>query len=733
MTERLVFDAGVVDWALAAAALLVLAASLRFLRALPWPLRLLRACSLALLAALLLRPAVDTLRERSSKPRLAVLIDSGPSMRALDDQGLARLARAVRWLKRHRSALEARAELSLFAAAGGARRVGFDELDRLESASASLEAGAAAADVLDSGPPPARVLLLSDGASDSPEPLEGGLARLGAPVDTAGVGPRRVRPALAVSAVQAPDFVFLHGRFPVSASVEATELAGARVQVRLHKGDKLVGSAEFEADKPFTVFQASFTAEAGSLGRESYRLSASAVSPDGKTIETARGLRVEVIRQKTRIMYLAGRPSFEYSHLREHLKSDPNHELVSFVILRNPENFSPVPDSDLSLIPFPAQEIFVQSLFQFDLFILENFAYTRFSLPVSYLQSLRKFVQEGGALLLIGGSNAFTKGGYQGTALEDILPAALWPDADDYRPGLFQPVVAAPSNPLMSLGETPEASAELWKALPPLDGWVRLASLRPGASVLLRHPSEKTPAGDPLPVVALREFGKGKVMIVGTESSWRWKLAGGGDWRLASFYSRFWNRAVEYLTGSLDLKKVKFSPLPDRMPPREPAVAALRTFDEHFRPLPGSETDLRVLWTPPGAKAPRSTAFFEREPGLFQVELADLAEGRHRLRAVARRRGQPWGEDETEFLWQKVKGDAPLDRKRLKAVAERTGGRYADLDRLEPSALLEGLAPPKRERLASSRRALWGSPAWLWTLCALLFAEWFLRRRGGWL
>ena len=284
-----------------------------------------------------------------------------------------------------------------------------------------------------------------------------------------------------------------------------------------------------------------------------------------------------------------------------------------------------------------------------------------------------------------------------------------------------------------ALRRRPEASAELWKALPPLDGWVRLASLRPGASVLLRHPSEKTPAGDPLPVVALREFGKGKVMIVGTESSWRWKLAGGGDWRLASFYSRFWNRAVEYLTGSLDLKKVKFSPLPDRMPPREPAVAALRTFDEHFRPLPGSETDLRVLWTPPGAKAPRSVAFFEREPGLFQVELTDLAEGRHRLRAVARRRGQPWGEDETEFLWQKVKGDAPLDRKRLKAVAERTGGRYADLDRLEPSALLEGLAPPKRERLASSRRALWGSPAWLWTLCALLFAEWFLRRRGGWL
>src|SRR5205085_1148952 len=96
---------------------------------------------------------------------------------------------------------------------------------------------------------------------------------------------------------------------------------------------------------------------------------------------SARELRVEVIRRKHRIMYLAGRPSFEYSHLREQLKSDPNSELVSFVILRNPDNPAPVPDSELSLIPFPAREIFVSSLSQFDIFILENFAYSRFLLP----------------------------------------------------------------------------------------------------------------------------------------------------------------------------------------------------------------------------------------------------------------------------------------------------------------------------------------------------------------
>jgi hypothetical protein len=235
--------------------------------------------------------------------------------------------------------------------------------------------------------------------------------------------------------------------------------------------------------------------------------------------------------------------------------------------------------------------------------------------------------------------------------------------------------------------------------------------------------------------VALREFGKGKVLIVGTDSTWRWKLAGGRDWRLATFYGRFWNRAVEYLTGSLDLKKIKFSPLPDRLPAREPLALTLRAFDEHFRPLPGSEIELRVVWTPPSVHGPggppRALAFYEREPGIFQVELTDLAEGRHRVRALARRRGQSWGEDEVEFRWEKPKGEAPLDRKRLKSIAERTGGRYADLDRFDAGSLLGSMAAPRRERLTLSRRGFWASPIWLGLLGAALILEWLLRRRAG--
>ncbi|MCX5790100.1 MAG: glutamine amidotransferase, partial [Elusimicrobia bacterium] len=442
-------------------------------------------------------------------------------------------------------------------------------------------------------------------------------------------------------------------------------------------------------------------------------------------------------RQKYRIMYLAGRPSFEYAHLREQLRSDPNHELVSFVILRNPENVLMVPDYELSLIPFPAQEIFVQNLMQFDLFILENFAYWRFNLPVQYLDGLKRFVAQGGGLLVVGGSNAFSRGGYQGTPLEEILPVTLWQDKDDYSPGLFSPRLAAPDNPLVQLADTPQAVASLWRSLPPLDGFNRFQSVRSGSAVLLAHPSEKLPSGQALPIVAVREYGKGKVMVVGTDSTWRWRLGAGSDWRLSAFYSRFWSRAVQYLSGSLELKKVRFAPLPDRMPPREPATLTVNLFDESFRPLSGSEADLRVLWTAPNGRT-RPASPRELRPGVFEIELTGLGEGVHQLRAVARYRGQAWGEDTARFEWRPRPPESPLNRRRLQETAERSGGpgpgpggRYADLDRVPAREWLEALPPVRRESEVLRRYQPFDSQAWLWLIAAVLILEWLLRRRLG--
>ncbi len=580
------------------------------------------------------------------------------------------------------------------------------------------------------GAAPARVWLLSDGGEEGGD-AGPALAALGAPVDAIGVGPARRDRGAAFTDLKTPDFAFLHETFAVQASIEASDLAGQPVSVTLSRADDAVPGGWREAARAtravgsdLETFTSSFTATADRLGAERWRLEARS----GDRVR-AREFRVEVVRQKYRIMYLAGRPSSEYAFLREFLKSDPNRELVSFVILRNPENPSPAADRDMSLIPFPVDDIFLRTLPQFDLFILENFSAARFRLPPSHLEALKRFVAGGGALLVKGGENAFLAGGYKGSPLEEVLPVTLSDRSPDFVPGLFSPKPVSYEHPLVALFDAPEESRKAWDALPPLDGWGRFASTRPDAQIVATQPHESADDGGPLPVIAVRSYGRGKVMLVSTDSTWRWKLGAAGDPLASGVYERFWTRAVQYLTGSLDLSKVKFAPLPDRVTPREPFVAALRVFDADFSPAKAAETRVTLLWTPPGGPA-REVAARETEPGVYAVELTGLAPGTHRLRATARVRGRAWGEDSESFVWEPA-ADAPMDRAWLTRAASAAGGEFYDLSRADARSLLAKLPPPRPESEVVRRLRPFSSAPWLALTAALLLLEWALRRRKG--
>ncbi len=701
----------------------------------------LRAAAALALCGALLEPSIAARSPSLLKPRLAIMIDASHSMRGSSGGGRTRLEAAAAWLLKNRAKIEARAEPVLFSVgARGRRLVDWDELKRLAAGGASFRPDDALRDVADdpNASKTQRAWLLSDGNAETVPDLPRAVGVLRVPIDALGVGPLRRGKGLSFGELKTPDFSFIHSRFQIEATVEATGLAGQQASLRLLKENRAGGcskelscgwepvderSARLASDEDALV--STFTAQATSLGAERYRLEAQAGG-----LSRTRDFRVEVIRQKYRIMYLSGRPSAEYAYLREFLRSDPNHELVSFVILRNPDNPAYVPDNELSLIPFPAEEIFVQNLQQFDLFILENFSYARFRLPVSYLASLKSFVAGGGALLVVGGENAFGLGGYRGTPLEEMLPVTLSDVSPDFVPGLFKAKPAAPSHPLVRLYPTDDESRQAWDALPPMDGFARFGSVRPGATVLAVHPTEKTASGQPLPVLALRELGRGKVMLVSSDSTWRWKLGAAQDWKAGQFYARFWTRAVQYLTGSLDLSKVKFAPLPDHLPNREPAQFSLRVFDESFKPAEKAGVSLSVAWTGPDGKS-REVVPIETEPGVYGVELTGLKPGANRLRASARYRGKPWGEDEVRFDWEAQPAEQPVDGRWLKRAAEATGGTAQSLAAADLDALVSRLPPVREQAEVSRRYHPWASTLWLAATALAFLLEWTLRRLKG--
>ncbi len=475
------------------------------------------------------------------------------------------------------------------------------------------------------------------------------------------------------------------------------------------------------------VLTASFTLQAPLLGRSFYRLDVLRAG----TLAASRRFSVDVVRHKYRIMYLCGRPGYGYSFLRRFLNADPNRELVSFVILRNPRNPVLVPDRDLSLIPFPAQDIFVRDLPQFDLFILENFSLARFHLPAAYAESLRSFVAAGGALTVIGGDEAVSGAGWRGTAIEDLLPVTL---AEPGAPALkTAPVTAKPiglRHPLTALYDGEDETRRAWESLPDLDAGPMFAKLKPGAQLVVEALPAPGSGAAPYPLIGLREYGRGRVMAVATSSLWRWKLGLARNRRYSDFYDRFWNRAVEYLTGSLDVSRVRLETSGDFPPRFEPVRLTLRVFDQAF--VPAASAQPRVLWRQPDGK---TRELFPREegPGVFSFEITGLREGLNRIDATAAIAGRSAGSDHVEFRWEAGKPGAEetVDEAWLREIAARTGGSYEPLPRANAQAMLQRLPPPTWSARVSKTLRPASQPPWLFLAGALLAIEWYWRRRKG--
>jgi len=150
------------------------------------------------------------------------------------------------------------------------------------------------------------------------------------------------------------------------------------------------------------------------------------------------------------------------------------------------------------------------------------------------LKSIREYVRQGGALLMIGGYATFTgrhnAGNYRGTPVEEALPVNCLAQDDDRMetPEGVTVEVKDPQHPLMRGIE--------WSPSPIFNGYNRL-EVKKGAQVL----ATLKETGDPLVVVW--SFGKGRAMAFASDIAPHWG-AGFQDWK---YYIQFWDQALDWL------------------------------------------------------------------------------------------------------------------------------------------------------------------------------------------
>ena len=700
-----------------------------------------------------LQPAVE-LRQVAREPnRIAILVDDSRSM-ALREKldGPTRIERVRKLLADSKDTLDAwtvdhKLDFYTFS-----ETLGATSLQGLASVNATGKATLIrkALDQIRNryeGRDLAGVVLISDGASTGgfAEDASEGSARdflknLDTRVHTVWAAREGLKD-VAVAKVMADEFAFVRTVVRIDAVIRTTGLPARQVPVTLSTDgqplrQKLVDLPGGNQDVTVT-----FEVTPPRVGRYVYEIAVPVAQGEAVVENNTRSFVIRVIRDKIRVLQVAGQPSWDVRALRQMLKSNPNVDLISFFILRTQDSISLVPNDEMSLIPFPTRELFENQLPSFDLIILQDFEYLPYGIG-DYLENIRSYVEGGGGLAMLGGAASFSSGGYYGTPVAAALPVELYGpfdsgpilDTQKFTPALTD---AGAMHPVTSLRYSSDDNAAVWKALPQLEGVNIVAGAKPDATVLATNPKLKTKSGKPMPVIVAGEYGKGRSLAVTTDTVWRWGFVAAarpGD--NGRQYTKFWENAMRWLIQDPDLRNLHVDSDAVEYVPGAPVRVTVRLLGRDYQPLPNGSVSVVVRRgaDPNRAEQVQTAKLAVGDDGTAIYELGGLTPGVYRVEGRASIAGR---QVDASDIFLVREGGNELDRPTgdptaLESIATGTRGHA-----LGPADTLpRGLAFDAPRIVRVDRRTdveLWSRPGLLMLVVGLLGLEWLLRQRSGYL
>lgn len=728
----------------------------------------LRLAALLLLAFVLAGPTQVTTTGRVTRDPFVVLIDASRSMRVADLGGRSRAEVVGAWLQEHQadftelsrevdvryvlfgdelqpwatgdgtgdgpSGLERPPPTRKDTAASGAGGPGSGAPTPADRPGTDLGAALFSLPDVVGGARPAGVLVVSDGADRSAlsrameaggaEAVEGLVDGLGVPVSTWTVGDVAGSRDLAVRKVGAPPFGFVRRPLTLTAHIVNRGLEARSIVATLRGDGEILGSRELRVETGASE-EIEFEVKPDAVGYHTYEVAVPV--PEGDTIPSNNALEftVKVVRDRTRVLQVTSRPSWDVKFLRRLLKTDPNIDLVSFFILRN-RDYGPLLTERLSLIQFPYKELFGQDLQGFDLVIFQNFWFGSFSnIPDrQFLEGIRQYVEDGGAFLMVGGDASFGEASYGRSALAEIMPAEMIEEDPRVHPFQATLTEAGLRHPVTRLGRDSSSNAERWDALPGLQGFNPLGPLADGATSLVEDGQGET-------VVAVRNVGKGRTMSVATDTTWNWALAGTAGPGAGQDHATFWRNAVRWLVKDAEQKQVQVLTNRENYRLGDTIQAQIRVLDDDYAPREGVTIEGTAVTVRGGE--PRPFTGVTDSAGQVAVTLPADQEGTLRILVHVPSIQEPFGDSEARVSVTDREGELedPAARPELMAaIARATGG---------VSAAGEGIRPQDAPRrpvdalLATDRDVdpLW-SRSWLLLLLVIpMGAEWVMRRRMG--
>ena len=576
------------------------------------------------------------------------------------------------------------------------------------------------------------ILLFTDGITNGDKKSLEGSPALPVPIFAVGLGETEGFTDVRIADVRAPEFAFRGRELKLDLTVQAYGLKGKTFPLYFNRGKNLITSRSINVDADPYEQKITLSFMPKELGTHSFSLSIPVQPGEQLTQNNQKEFKVDVQRDKIRVLTLSGSPSWNYRFLRMAMKQDPLIELVSFVFLRTPTDNVDVPENQLSLIPFPIDDIFLEELKNFDVLVFDDFSHRSYFNPV-YLDKVRDFVRDGGGLAMFGGSRSFDSGGYADSSLKDVLPVELDGKGSYQTQSTVQAVLTASgkAHPVTRLLPDPKSNQEAWAKMPPLTALNQVRSAR-GETLLSAGGNG---SGAAAPLLTIGRFGKGRTLAFMSDDAWRWNFIAVGNHETPQNHLKLIRQAIRWLAQEPSFEQVQIQPIPASRP-AEKIVIKLRVLKDDFTPTGQASVQVRVFG--PEGEPSLLSATATSEEGEYTAEYTPTKEGSYRIEAEANLAGKTLGKDRTSFSVAFPYGEIDDGRPRndlLKQIAETSHGEYFSINDWNDQALqkiaakLESHAP---SQIVEQRQTRLWSTLWPFSIILVLLSiEWWMRRKWG--
>jgi hypothetical protein len=590
----------------------------------------------------------------------------------------------------------------------------------------------------------AGVVMFSDFAHNSGiAPLGGSgespAARLGVPVYAVGIGATEAVD-LAVD-VQTDPKMKKAERSSVLVKLRQSGLAGKSVTVtvsaRRLSGEGAESSPEIPVgQKTITLENPVETVDLPFTPEESGRFEFLAVAEklDGEVVDqnNRAARQVNIIDDYLRLMYVAHEPSWEWRFIKEVFHRD---KLVGMQGFRTFLGSSDPRVRESNVLFLPTLTPKRSEFFANDVLFIDDMP--RAALSDRFCEMAKEYVSNlGGGMVVIAGPR-FGPRELAQTPLADMLPVLIDPNAElrdspEHPEFRLRLTPYAAQKQFMQLGANEIENTKAWDNLGKLPWYQPVAAKHPDAEVLAEHPTDLCADGKtPQPLIAIRKYGKGEVVYLGFNETWRLRRQYG-----EKYYRQFWSQLIYRLGMSHALGSDKrFVARLDQQQYRaeDKVTLMVEAYDENYEPLADETLPERGLMAElviPGKGAAGQTATNITVPmlrkGVFEARIPVFAVGEYSLRVKDPVTGKF---DEQRFEVTPLSAErrrGVRDEKLQTDLARQTGGRAYDLTTVSnlPADLKR---EPVVERLTRNM-ALWSTPLWFAAVVMLMLGEWLSRK-----